>query len=84
MQENKNKQNPPQDGKNEGKNNPGHQHPGDKHQTDKKDTHKTNRQEGARNSDEEPETESDFVPDKRTEIDDDPENTKKKIPNMKK
>jgi hypothetical protein len=49
-----------------------------------KNTHKTQKSSGSMDSDEEPVTESDFNPDKRIEIDDNPDETKRKIPNMKK
>ena len=82
MQDQKNKQNHPDtqqhknpnSGNKDGMDTPGKD----------KNTHKAQQSSGSRDSDEEPVTESDLNPDKKIEIDDNPEETKRKIPNMKK
>lgn len=80
MTDQKNKQHPAdQQHKNDHGKQSGKQQSGDKH----KGTHKAQQHEDS-DPDEEPVTESDFNPDKKIEVDDDPEGTRRKIPNMKK
>jgi len=92
MTDQKNQQQQPRQGKNDnnkgqsGTNAPGTGKGNDPHKNDphKNDPHKMAKKQSAPDPDEEPETEADFNPDKSTQIGDDPEQTKKKIPNMNK
>jgi hypothetical protein len=87
MTEQKNQQQQPQQGKNDynkgqsGQNTPEAGKGNDPH---KSDPNKMSKKQDAPDPDDEPETEGDFKPDKSTQIGDDPEQTKKKIPNMNK
>ena len=82
MTDPKNQQQQPQQGKNDNnKDQPGKNTPD---MGKGKDPNKTAKKQDAPDPDDEPVTEADFNPDPSTQIGDDPEETKKKIPNMQK
>jgi hypothetical protein len=82
MTEQKNQQQSPQQGNND--NNKGQSGKNTPDTGKGNDPYKMTKKQEAPDPDDEPMTQADFKPDKSTQIGDDPEQTKKKIPNMNK